>query len=402
MGLTVVSTYFPLPADRGDPVRVMMILRAIARVQPYTLRVVRRVDTTDERVDQLRRLLPRVRVIDYRATPYRFGRLGPLGRYPEAFAAGLPPWIRTRYSRPLHDDLAAEPVAVPGSAIAIGEAAGAYLAGTRLRWHWDKANVLAASSRQDVTEAPGLAHRLRARYLADVSTRFEARALARCATVSVTSAEEADRLHHHHRRSADFTLASCVPLPADHQPAPRPRQLVWLSSFAYRPNLLGLRRFLREGWGRLHQAGYRLTLVGSGLTDQLRRELAAWPGIEVLGYVDDLRPVLAPARAAVVPVWSGAGVKLKTLTLLAHGLPVFSTPVGAEGIPPTEAVRLARTPAEIAKAVATTSPQRMDRMAAEALALVDRRFSARHFETHLITSLRRTGHLDVTVPDGAG
>ncbi|WP_326553437.1 glycosyltransferase family 4 protein [Micromonospora sp. NBC_01813] len=395
MGLTVVSTYFPLPTDRGDPVRVLMILRAIALTRPYTLRVVRRPDTTDAQVDELRALLPGVRVYDYQATPYRSDRLGPLGRYPESFAVGLPPWVRTRYSRELHADLFSD----TGSGIAIGEAAAAYLPGTRLRWHWDKANVLAASSEQDIAEAPNPVHRMRARYLAGISTRFEERSLAHCATVSVTSEEEAHRLHGRHGRVADFILASCVPLPVDHLPRPQPGRLVWLSSFAYLPNLLGLRRFLDEGWERLHRAGYQLTLIGSGLTDPVRDELASHPGVELLGFVDDLRPVLALASAAVVPVFSGAGVKLKTLTLLAHGLPVFSTPVGAEGVPPSEAVSRGQTPAEIADAILGTSPMQLHRMATAAVDLVSRQFSARQFEIHLIESLRRTGYLRVGALD---
>jgi glycosyltransferase involved in cell wall biosynthesis len=387
MELTVVVTYFPLPADRGDPVRVLMMLRALARVRPYTLLVVRRPTTTDDQVRQLRHLLPEVDVRDHAATGYRLDRLGPAGRYPESLLRGLPPWVRTRYSRPLHDELRAR----TGQGIAIGEAAGAYLRDTRLRWHWDKANVLAASSRQDLAEAAGPPHRLRARYLARISTRFEAAALAHCATVSVTSTEEADRLLRSHGRRADFTLPSCVPVPTGHLPRPEPDRLVWLGSFAYQPNLHGLRRFLAQGWPPLRRAGFTLTLVGSGLTEPRQRELAGHDGVRVLGYVDDLRPVLATARAGVVPVWSGAGVKLKTLTLLAHSVPVFSTPVGAEGVPPSPAVRIAGTPADLAGEILSSSPAELAAMADDALALVRREFSEERFAQRLTGYLTAPG-----------
>jgi polysaccharide biosynthesis protein PslH len=390
MGLTVVTTYFPLPQDRGDPVRVLMTLRAVARVRGYTLLAVRRSDTTDAQVEQLHKLLPGVEVRDFAATPYRLDRLGPLGRYPESLGDGLPPWVRTRYSRALHDDLRSR----AGAGIAIGEAAGAYFAGTRLRWHWDKANVIAASSREDIAEAPGVAHQVRARYLAGISAHFESRALARCATVSVTSDEEAARLRISHGRKADFTLPSCVPVPEGHVPAPRERELVWLSSFAYRSNLLGLRRFLDEAWESLRGAGFSLTLVGSGLTDGVRAELAAYEGVRVLGYVDDLRPVLAEARAGIVPLWSGAGVKLKTLTLLAHSVPVFSTPVGAEGVPPDPAVRVAPTPAGLAEQILAATAADLDGMAAAALSLVRERFSEEWFAARLLDSLSAAGYLD--------
>jgi glycosyltransferase involved in cell wall biosynthesis len=392
MALTVVSTFFPLPQDRGDPVRVLMMLRAISRIRPFTLTVVRRPETTGDQLDQLRGMLPGVEVRDYPATPYRLDRLGPLGRYPEAMADGLPPWVRSRYSQPLHDDLRAR----DGAGIAIGEAAAVYFRGSRLRWHWDKANVLASSTRGDIAEAEDFAHQLRARYLAGISTRFESRALSECETVSVTSAEESTRLAEHHRRRADFTLPSCVPLPAGHVPRPHDRHLVWLSSFSYRANLAGLRHFLDRGWPALRRAGFRLTLVGSGLTERVRAGLAPIDGLDLLGYVEDLRPVLARARAAVVPVWSGAGVKLKTLMLLAHSVPVFTTPVGAEGVPATEAVRLADTPEALAAEILGSSAAELDAMAAAGARLIEGQFSEDRFAERLIGALAGHGYLDVT------
>ena len=396
MDLTVVVTFFPLPQDRGDPVRVLMMLRALVRVRPYTLLVVRRSETTDAQVAELRALLPGVTVRDFAATPYRLNRLGPLGRYQESLLDGMPPWVRTRYSQELHDALRAR----TGAGLAIGEAAGAYIRDVPLRWHWDKANVLGASSRQDVDEAHGVAHRLRAQYLARISARFEEQALANCATVSVTSAEEAARLARAYGRTADFTLPSCVPLPEGHTPRPLDRRLVWLGSFSYRSNLLGLHRFLAEAWPKLHRAGYVLELVGSGLTVPIRSGLAGYDGLTVTGWAPDLRPVLARARAAVVPLWSGAGVKLKTMTLLAHSVPVFSTPVGLEGVPPTEGACSADTPAGLAAAILAATPDQLDRMATEALRLIRERFSEAHFADRLVDSLGQHALLGEAAPRG--
>ncbi|WP_431913217.1 glycosyltransferase family 4 protein [Micromonospora carbonacea] len=387
MTLTVVSSYFPVPPDRGDPVRVSMMLRALADLPNCTLLVVRRPDTTADQVEQLRRMLGPMRVRTFAATPFRYDRLGPAGRYPEALAHGLPPWIRSRYSTALHRELRHR----DGAAIAIGEAAGAYFRGTALRWHWDKANVLAASVPQEIKTASDPVRRLRARYLTAVSTRFERRALESCATVSVTSADEADRLRRHHGRAATFVLPSCVPLPTGHLPRPQERELVWLGSFAYEPNLTGLRRFLAEGWPPLARAGFTLTLVGSGLAAPARAELRRHPRVRVRGYVEDLRAALAPARAGVVPLWSGAGVKLKTLTLLAHAVPVFTTAVGAEGIPAHPAVRIAANPAAMAEQILATTPDALDAMAADATRLVGREFSEARFAERLRTALTAAG-----------
>ena len=61
-------------------------------------------------------------------------------------------------------------------------------------------------------------------------------------------------------------------------------------------------------------------------------ELSALPGIEVLGYVQDLRPLYDTSRVSIAPLRFGAGMKGKVGHAMAHGLPVVATPIGAEGM----------------------------------------------------------------------
>lgn len=55
-------------------------------------------------------------------------------------------------------------------------------------------------------------------------------------------------------------------------------------------------------------------------------------GIEVLGYVDDVRPFVAKAGIYIVPLRVGGGTRLKVLDALAQGKAIVSTSVGCEGI----------------------------------------------------------------------
>ena len=55
--------------------------------------------------------------------------------------------------------------------------------------------------------------------------------------------------------------------------------------------------------------------------------------IEFTGFVKDLTSTIAEAQCAVIPVWGGNGVRIKTLTLLGSGLPAVSTLDGVEGLP---------------------------------------------------------------------
>lgn len=52
----------------------------------------------------------------------------------------------------------------------------------------------------------------------------------------------------------------------------------------------------------------------------------------VTGYVEDPSEYFIKAKYGIVPLLSGAGIKVKTLEMLAAGLPVISTSIGAEGV----------------------------------------------------------------------
>lgn len=74
-----------------------------------------------------------------------------------------------------------------------------------------------------------------------------------------------------------------------------------------------------------------LTVAGK-IPESLRPTLPELPGIEYVGFVDDLDAVYAATDIAVAPLFQGAGVKFKVIDAIARGVPVALTSVGAEGI----------------------------------------------------------------------
>jgi glycosyltransferase involved in cell wall biosynthesis len=77
-----------------------------------------------------------------------------------------------------------------------------------------------------------------------------------------------------------------------------------------------------------------------------------------LGYVEDLRPLLAAADVAVNPIAYGSGSNLKMAEYLAAGLPVVTTPIGARGFEQhLRAVRVAELD-RFAEAVVETASAR--------------------------------------------
>lgn len=108
--------------------------------------------------------------------------------------------------------------------------------------------------------------------------------------------------------------------------------LVHVGSMGWAPNLDGMRHFLADTWPRIsaRRPDVRLRLVGSG-SDALPGARQA-DAIEAMGWVDDVRPVVAEAAVYVVPLRFGGGTRLKILDAMAMGKAVVSTSVGCEGL----------------------------------------------------------------------
>jgi glycosyltransferase involved in cell wall biosynthesis len=93
----------------------------------------------------------------------------------------------------------------------------------------------------------------------------------------------------------------------------------------------------------------RFIVMGSNPTPKVR-ELQS-NEIEVTGYVPDISGYFDNARVFVAPLRYGAGLKGKVLQAMSYGLPVVTTPVGAEGISLTdgENVLIAEDAADFAR-----------------------------------------------------
>jgi len=76
----------------------------------------------------------------------------------------------------------------------------------------------------------------------------------------------------------------------------------------------------------------RLVLAGSNPTDEVRA--LAGVDVDVTGWVSEaqLQELYRTHRASAVPLRFGAGVKGKVVEALSHGLPLVTTPTGAQGI----------------------------------------------------------------------
>jgi glycosyltransferase involved in cell wall biosynthesis len=132
----------------------------------------------------------------------------------------------------------------------------------------------------------------------------------------------------------DPVIPICVD-PLERQPMARPApfRLTFLGGLHWPPNADGVTWFASEIWPAVARAvpGSVLTVIGKGGPSRLGPpELR--DRIEVTGYVADLGPYLAETAAFIVPLRTGAGMRVKILDAWSWALPVVSTKVGAEGI----------------------------------------------------------------------
>lgn len=152
------------------------------------------------------------------------------------------------------------------------------------------------------------------------------------------------------------TLPVGIDLGRFQEPAPvEPPRVLLIGSFGWPPNADGARAFLKEGWPvlRAERPDARLRLVGKDMSKEFARA-AADAGAEVAGYVASMPDEFARATALVVPLWVGAGARVKIVEALAARVPVVSTSLGAEGLglTPGRDYVLAETPRELARGVA--------------------------------------------------
>jgi len=111
-------------------------------------------------------------------------------------------------------------------------------------------------------------------------------------------------------------------------------KLVWVGDLRLPHNHVGLQWYISNIHTKILHRFPSLTLdvIGRGASNELMSSLQSTDGVTVHGYVDDLDDALSQAAALIAPFRFGSGVKIKIVDAIARGLPVITTPIGAEGL----------------------------------------------------------------------
>jgi glycosyltransferase involved in cell wall biosynthesis len=243
-----------------------------------------------------------------------------------------------------------------------------------LLWHWYLSRARRTTGlRTALLRAEAARYRV---YTLRMLRRYQA-----AVAVSTTEADEV-------RRSSPVPVF-VIPIGVDTReltPAPDPDgppRLVFAGTLGYQPNSEGIAWFADDVWPEVLRAvpDAQLDIVGRAPPPGVLA-LGDRPGITVVGPVPTMRPYYDRAHAVIVPILTGAGVRVKIVEALSAGRPIVSTSLGWEGLPdvvPGEHLLVANEPAEFASATIRLLRDRelRIRLGEQARALAERRYDWR-------------------------
>jgi polysaccharide biosynthesis protein PslH len=121
--------------------------------------------------------------------------------------------------------------------------------------------------------------------------------------------------------------------PSDRQVGDAVPGIIFTGDMSYFPNQQAVVWFARAVFplirNRIRAASF--VIVGRNPGKRVN-DLSKIPGIEVTGFVPDVRPYLAQAQVAVAPVSIATGIQNKILEAMASALPVVCTTRAAQGL----------------------------------------------------------------------
>ncbi len=162
----------------------------------------------------------------------------------------------------------------------------------------------------------------------------------------------------HVARSMGVRNVAVIPNSATHfedRPLSTEPNLLFVGTYGYAPNRVAAEYLVREVWPRLSRMRPEARLLIAGpRAEEIPSYHRPPAGVEFLGFVPDLEALYAKTRLVCCPIQSGGGTRVKILEAAGHGIPVVSTPLGAEGLDlkPDWEILLRQTADEMAAACA--------------------------------------------------
>ena len=114
---------------------------------------------------------------------------------------------------------------------------------------------------------------------------------------------------------------------------PNSKDLLFVGGMGHEPNREAAERMIKSIFPLIRQKipDARLIIAGIG-SDTLASRATSPLNVDYLGFVRDISSIYDTSAVFVCPMVNGSGTRIKLLDAAAYGLPIVSTPMGAEGI----------------------------------------------------------------------
>ncbi|MFU8833104.1 MAG: glycosyltransferase family 4 protein [Wenzhouxiangella sp.] len=133
----------------------------------------------------------------------------------------------------------------------------------------------------------------------------------------------------------------------------RPDSMIFVGGLSWYPNAAAMRFFVEQVWPTLSERrpAAELSIIGRSPPTDLAKAAQRDPRIQVMGFVDDIRPIVDAAMVYICPIFDGGGTKLKMIDAMAMGKAIVAHPVAAEGLGLTNGhdVLMTEDPGEMAE-----------------------------------------------------
>jgi polysaccharide biosynthesis protein PslH len=348
MRVLALSPWWPFPADNGARMRIASLLRALALHHEIHLVAMSQEPITAEQQDMARQLCASVGEVRQREWVRQpFEQLVSLWKTEPASVRAT--W-NPEFARLIQERVAAlKPDIIMVCSLRAAPYALQIAGIPRILEELEITNIL-----HDYQQAPSR-RRLRA-WLTWTKHQSFVRTLLRefdACTVVSENERTAARMIAPSRMPIEIIPNGTTIEPFASQPQQRPDTLIYPGALSYSANLDAMQYFIQSILPdiRAQRPAARLQITGK-TTDEQRAALPSTDGVDLLGYVPDIRRAVAEAWCEVVPLRQGGGTRLKILEALSVGTPVIATSKGAEGLDLVDGrdLLIADTPADFVAA----------------------------------------------------